>query len=63
MSSKQCMEFLPCSGGDIAVRAILDGLEAVFLLCLCVYVSRLLSKFFFFDDMVIIMVAPKTTIP
>lgn len=62
MSCKQCVEFLPCSVGEIAVRVIIDGLKAVFLLCLCVYVNRLLTSFFF-DDIVIIMVPPKTTNP
>lgn len=59
MACKQYNEFLPCSLGKIAVRAIIDGLEAVFLLCLCVYVRSLVAKFFFFDDMVIIMVPPR----
>lgn len=46
MACKQCNEFLPCSVGKIIVRAIIDGLEAV-LLCLCVYVRSLLTRFFF----------------
>lgn len=40
------MHGIPLFSGQNAVRAIIDGLEAVFLLCLCVYVRRLLEKFF-----------------